>query len=224
MDNIFNCKRLFYSNEIFYYFKDILRNLNYVQDEKAYYAYLNLLKEDEKFTIEELEKRFKEKGFKSYIKEDHNKKVIESLTGSGPHIFINQVAVKKIFPSAIRSVYDNILNIFKEMNIEQEYFNNKPNIINCLTKVFKNENYKTQHSIKGYIVDIYFIDYNLAIKRTSSHIKKKRRIEKDIGCSIITYNTNTIDFNLFELVENIAKFMENYNIEKYNNYYYYLQN
>jgi hypothetical protein len=224
MDNIFNCKRLFYNNEIFYYFKDILRHLSYIHDKQLSFEYLDLLKENEQFTIEELEKKYKKSGFKSYIKEDQNKMVIESLTDSGPHLFISQSGVKKLMSTSTKSVYDNILNTFKEMNIEEEFMNERPNIINCLSKIFKYENFKLQHSIKGYIVDIYFIDYNLAIKRSSSHIKNKRRIEKDIGCSIITYNPNIGEFNLFEFVEKIAKFMENCNIEKYNNCYYYLQN
>lgn len=223
MDNVFNCKRLFYSNEVFYYFKDILRNLSYTNDGQTCTEYLNLLEENERFTQEELEKKFNSSKFKSYIKEDHNKTVMESLEEPGPHIFINQNSVKKLSSAPIKSIYDNILNTFKEMEIEEEYVNHRPNIINCLLKLFKNENYKTMHSIKGYIVDIYFIDYNLAIKRTNSYIKNKKRLEKDIGCNIISYNPNLQNFNLFELIDNIAKYMNNYNIEKYNNYYYYLQ-
>lgn len=224
MDNVFNCKRLFYSNEVFYYFKDVLRNLKYVQDQQSYYAYLNLLNENEQFNINELESKFKNTGFRSYIREDHNKTVIQSLLEPGPHVFINQNGLKKILPASVKSIYDNILNTFKEMNLEGEFEKERPDIFSCLLKIFKYENYKIQHIIKGYIVDIYFIDYNLAIKRTSSYIKNKKRLEKSIGCSIIIFNPCASNFNLFDFIEEVAKFMENYNIEKFNNCYYYLQN
>ena len=56
--NGFECRKLFYGDEIFYCGKDILKCLGYGQDRKDVYKALSKLEECVKFTINELEEKY----------------------------------------------------------------------------------------------------------------------------------------------------------------------
>jgi prophage antirepressor-like protein len=54
----FECRKLFYGDEVFYCGRDILKCLGYSEEKRKVYESLNKLREEDKFTIGELEEKY----------------------------------------------------------------------------------------------------------------------------------------------------------------------
>lgn len=86
-----------------------------------------------------------------------------------------------------------------------------------ILKVFQDEKYRLQHFVKGYRIELYFIDYNLAIEcdeRNHTNYDKELEIEreltikKELKCEFIRYDPEADDFDIFELLREIRLFMK----------------
>ena len=85
--------------------------------------------------------------------------------------------------------------------------NSFKNIVEC----------KRQYSIGKYRIDLYFIDYKLAIEcDENNHIDRDQQEELirekyiiSLGNNIIRYNPNTIDFDLSNVLRTINKIIFN---------------
>jgi very-short-patch-repair endonuclease len=107
----------------------------------------------------------------------------------------------------IVNVSDNIKMVNIGMCIENQTIgfieNSFKNIVEC----------KRQYSIGKYRIDLYFIDYKLAIEcDENNHIDRNLQEELirenyiiSLGNNIIRYNPNTIDFDLSNVLRTINK-------------------
>jgi very-short-patch-repair endonuclease len=88
-----------------------------------------------------------------------------------------------------------------------------------IMKVFKNENIKCQYSVDNYyFIDLYFIDYNLAIEcdevehkytKEQDIIREEYIIEK-LNCHFIRFNPDIKDFDILDVISEIHYYMKTY--------------
>jgi hypothetical protein len=173
---------------------------------------------------------------KYYLKT--NKYDIDLIRNVQKNIRPSQDMLKDLNKYKVISINNNInlesLDIKKKQNVL--YFWNKLKILNICNEdflikkqetltsiitVFRNKNYKLEYNVNGYILDLYFIDYLLAIEcdknydntkhnyiiHNEEYLKKEANIKQILDCSFIRYNPVSEDFNIFELIGSINIFM-----------------
>ena len=83
---------------------------------------------------------------------------------------------------------------------------------------FEGENMKTQYSVLGYKIDLYFHDYKLAIKvdelghndrNIDYEIQRQKAIEKELDCAFIRINPDEENFNIFKAINEIYRNIKN---------------
>ena len=79
---------------------------------------------------------------------------------------------------------------------------------------FEGENMQTQYRVLNYKIDLYFLDYKLAIevdekghedRRIDYEIKKQKAIEKEVSCEFIRINPDEKFFNVFKVINEIYR-------------------
>lgn len=76
--------------------------------------------------------------------------------------------------------------------------------------------FKSQYSVDKYRIDLYFIDYKLAIECDENrHNSKKENdeirqnyIESKLNCKFIRYNPEEKDFNIFKVIGEIYEHLK----------------
>jgi very-short-patch-repair endonuclease len=85
-----------------------------------------------------------------------------------------------------------------------------------ITRAFRHTNYKIQYKVDKYRIDLYFIDYKIAIECDEFNHKDRDRkyeieretfIKKKLGCKFIRYNPDDEDFSVFDVINEIIKLM-----------------
>ena len=78
-----------------------------------------------------------------------------------------------------------------------------------LTDAFEEENIQIQYSVLGYKIDFYFHEYHLAVevdelnhnnRNIGYEIKRRKAIEKNLGCVFIRINPDEKNFNIFKAI------------------------
>lgn len=116
-------RKLYYGNETFYCLKDVLYYLRSCIDNDIFLMLIDQLEQDQLYTIDTLEKKYIDYGFKSYIKEDLNNILIEYLKKNNKNYkFVNK---------------EYINSILKKINAKPNYDKKKNNVLNCLKKFLK---------------------------------------------------------------------------------------
>ena len=79
---------------------------------------------------------------------------------------------------------------------------------------FEGENMQTQYRVLNYKIDLYFLDYKLAIevnekghedRRIDYEIKRQKAIEKEVSCEFIRINPDEKFFNVFKVINEIYR-------------------
>ena len=82
-------------------------------------------------------------------------------------------------------------------------------VLESIKDAFEGENMKTQYSVLGYKIDLYFHEYQLATKvykldhndrNTDYEIQRQKAIEKELGCVFIIINLDEENFNIFKAI------------------------
>lgn len=84
--------------------------------------------------------------------------------------------------------------------------------ISKIIKVFKNEKIKFQYTVLKYKIDLYFLEYKLAIEcdennhknRDSAYEKlRQKQITQKLKCSWIRFNPDADDFDILDVIHDI---------------------
>ena len=76
------------------------------------------------------------------------------------------------------------------------------------------ENMKTQYSVSGYRMDLYFHDYKVAIeidendhsdRNIDYEIKRQKAIEQKLGCEFIRINPGKDEFDIFKAINEFSR-------------------
>jgi len=111
------------------------------------------------------------------------------------------------------------LNISRIMNIniyQHKFPCIESQTINDIIKAFDGENIIRQYQVDVYRVDLYFIDYKLAVECDEKHhswlfqedILRQNKIMELLECRFIRYSPLDKDFNIFDVINNIFKIIK----------------
>ena len=87
-------------------------------------------------------------------------------------------------------------------------------IITSIKDAFAGENMKTQYTVFGYRIDLYFHKYKLAIevdelghndRNIDYEIQRQQALERELNCVFIRINPDTVDFNIFREINKIHR-------------------
>lgn len=103
--------------------------------------------------------------------------------------------------------FDFKFDVIKRLTKEEEY-------INIIMNIFKDEKMIRQYIVEDYKVDLYFPDYNLVIEcDENGHIdrdeiyenKRTNRIVELLNTTIIRFNPDDKNFNIYDTINDIFK-------------------
>ncbi len=153
---------------------------------------------------------------KSLINYDNNLKIkLKCKTNGGEQFlsFLTYEGLKKIIVSS-RTIES--INLAKKIGIDvyrNKFTNIESDTIDCIIKAFSGKDMIKQYYILGYRIDLYFVDYKLAIECDENEhkykIEKDKRREEEIraklGCEFIRYYPEDKNFDIFFLINQIMK-------------------
>jgi very-short-patch-repair endonuclease len=153
---------------------------------------------------------------------DERYKHIFNIKTKGGYQDLNFLTLDGIKLLLNKSRSKNAIELAKILNIEiLNTFNEciETKTITQIITVFKYENIKNQYNCDKYRIDLYFIDYKLAIECDElQHNKKKEgdnireeAIKNKLNCTFIRYNPFSKDFNIFNVIHLIFYHIKNYN-------------
>lgn len=128
--------------------------------------------------------------------------------------FINLENVKRLISSC---KLKNVDSIAEEFGVNVYDFNIKRKeieFVECILKSFKDEHIKCQFSIDRYYIDLYFIDYKLAVE--FDELPHEYKLDDDLSRQIYIENILKCKFirvcetdNIFEIINKIFKYIKN---------------
>ena len=87
-------------------------------------------------------------------------------------------------------------------------------VLKSIKDTFAEEDMQTQHSVLGYMIDLYFHKYKLAIevdelghtnRNINNEIERQKALEKELNCVFIRINPDEKDFNIFKEIKKIYR-------------------
>ena len=146
----------------------------------------------------------------------------ESKGGKQKTFFIDYNILLKIL---IKSRKSTVIDFSKKIgiNLESKIFSCiEADTIKCIVDSFSGEIMINQYKIGDYFLDLYFQTYNLVIECDENKHKLNKIHEKDIirelnlknllkNCEFIRYNPEEKDFNIFNVINKIFKFIQTAN-------------
>ena len=91
--------------------------------------------------------------------------------------------------------------------------------LNKILKVFKNENIIVQYQIGSYKIDLYFVDYKLAIEcdefghsdRNNSYENKRQKyIEDNLDATVMRFNPDNPQFDILDVISDIHYYIADF--------------
>ena len=96
-------------------------------------------------------------------------------------------------------------------------------VISAIKEAFEGENLETQYSVLGYLFDLYFHKYKLAIevdelghsdRNINDEIERQKALERELSCVFIRINPDATDFNIFREINKIHRHIKQSNKAK----------
>lgn len=90
-------------------------------------------------------------------------------------------------------------------------------VINCILKTFNGINMKEQYAVDGYKIDLYIIDYNIAVECDEMHHNyhiesdkiREEYIKSVLNCRFVRVNPFDTQFNIYCLLNEIFSLIHN---------------
>lgn len=155
---------------------------------------------------------------------DSEKKIISHETTSGIQdiLFLTIYGLIKFVsksrkPESIN--FSKILNI----NLYQHKFSSiESDTINQIMKVFGDENIILQYPVDKYKIDLYFLDYKIAIECDENHhnlqieddVIRQNKIIELLDCEFIRYSPEDCNYDIFLVINKIFKIIKTKLLEK----------
>lgn len=189
------------NNEPWFKAKDIALILAY---ENTSQAISHNVDDDDKKTLEKL-------------KPNENLSYNEKITN-----YINKKGLESLLMKSKKINEDELINdmITKlDLNLNHIIKSKEQDTIGKIINVFKSLNYKTQFPIGNYKIDLYFLDYKLAIEcdenghqryNQEKEIERENFIKQQLNCTFIRFNPDLKDFNIFNVIQDIFVYIHNY--------------
>lgn len=193
-------------------------NLYYILDEDEDKVYIKAKDFGELLKLNSIIRNYNETQKKTFITSTNG--------GNQTCNFISLEGIKKLISSSNKI---NVSKIADELKIEKIINLYNPPIevitLDYIIKFIENERYIHQYKVKKYKIDLFLIDYNIAIecyenyhntkKQKEYDEKRIKEIKEEIGCTFIIYHPQMNEYNIIEnCIKNILDEINNFKIMK----------
>lgn len=190
-----------------------------VEDIKGKYNDVNIIKNEEQpytlYNCKDISLLFDVKNVRSitryYSDNDIIKRLCDTSGGKQVMSYFTYNGLMKFLSKSRKPKIIEFAKIFNLDLISKNYLCIETDTISCIMKTFKKEVMISQYKVDNYILDLYFVDYKLAIECDENHTdieydnKRQNEIEYKLGCKFIRYKPYEKDFNIFDLLNEIYK-------------------
>lgn len=159
---------------------------------------------------------------KNILKNIRSNYKIECLSHNKKNtIYINKHGIESLLIKSKKIVDDNLINnlITKfDLNLNKIIKTKEQDSIGKIIKAFRGLNYKLQYKLDNYKIDLYFIDYKLAIEcdennhlnyNQEKEIERENYIKKQLNCTFIRFDPDDRNFDILEIINKIFLFIHN---------------
>jgi hypothetical protein len=146
-----------------------------------------------------------------YSENDIIKRLCDTSGGKQKMSYFTYNGLMKFLSKSRKPKIIEFAKIFNLDLISKNYLCIETDTIVCIMQTFKQEVMITQHTVDKYKIDLYVIDYKLAIECDENHRdieydnKRQKEIEYILGCKFIRYKPYENGFNIFNLLNEIYK-------------------
>ncbi len=148
------------------------------------------------------------------VARNYDKVYVKCNTNGGiqTETFISYDTLREMLTKSRRPSVVEICNTLDIDVFSKTYMCIEADTIKCILESFRGEQMNLQHRIGQYMVDLYFPEYNIIVECDEAHhandIKKDEARELHIkeickGCVFIRYSPQSLDFNMFQLINRI---------------------
>lgn len=140
-------------------------------------------------------------------------------------IFIDIDGIREIL-CRTKKMPENIKKISQMFNIDTKIVNivmsKEQSELDKILKVFKNEKIELQFFVDGFRIDLYFVDYKLAVECDENNhkdrsilyeIKREAVIKEKLKCKFIRFDPDDKDYDSFVIIGLIYDYIKNKIIE-----------
>lgn len=206
-----NINTLYLKNNFWFKGKDVLKVLGYSEKMKS--------------ILEKMDSSYKTnlKELLDIINKDYTPLVFPSDSET-KKIYLNEKGFKYLLIKTKGPLPIKIKPIFSYFNLETKgkHFLKEKKHINSLMEAFSDKIIQTDYLVHKnktnvYKIDLYFIEYNLAIENDESldyidynlfqESDEKKFIKSKLNCHFITFNSKSEDFNIFKVIKDIRLYM-----------------
>jgi len=130
------------------------------------------------------------------------KQVMSALTESG---------LRRVLCTSRKPIAAEIANKMGAA-LYSRYESKESETLRCIIRAFANHEYELQKQVQKYRIDLYFVQYNIAIEcdehnhtdRCEVYEKvREEEIINEIGCKFIRYNPDEKNFSIFDVIAKI---------------------
>jgi len=146
---------------------------------------------------------------------------IEKIKNFQKHsIFINENGLRYIICSSRNPKTIEIAKLLNINIVEHKALSKETDTLSKIMKVFKKEKMELQYTVFNYRIDLYFIDYKIAVecdenghKNRDEEYEKTRQYEitNELKCNWVRYNPDSKDFDILDVISDIYELTKNYN-------------
>lgn len=126
-------------------------------------------------------------------------------------LYLNYYGIIQLLTTCRKIESVNFCSILN-LNLKSNYYTCiEFDTIKCILDAFKDEIMISQYKVKNYHIDLYFLNYKLAIECDEYHtnikgdIKRENEIKDILNCTFIRYKPYDKNFNIFLLINEIYK-------------------
>jgi hypothetical protein len=162
------------------------------------------------------------KNIRSITRYYSNNEIVKKITDTnGGKQVINYFTYNGLMKLLSRTRKEKIIEFSKLLNlnlISTNYLCTELDTITCIMKTFDKEIMNTQYKVNKYRIDLYFVEYKLAIECDENHSNieddnnRQKEIENNLSCKFIRYKPYDKNFNIFDLLNSIYKHIIDYKI------------
>jgi very-short-patch-repair endonuclease len=147
---------------------------------------------------------------------NNDKKLIiinDSINRKQTTTFLTEIGLKHILFSS-RSLYCDTVAHLCNISMNTKFECKEASTIKLILKIFKGEQMKLQYAVNQYRLDLYFLEYNLAIEcdeynhndRNQENEKIRENVITDLlHCEFIRYDPDDKDFDIYQVINQIFR-------------------
>ncbi|AAB94420.1 anti-repressor Ant [Invertebrate iridescent virus 6] len=121
--------------------------------------------------------------------------------------------IKKTRLVGIENKIDALIEAF-ELNLNVVHQTKEQEHIGAILKVFTHERTVTQYKVKNYKIDLYFLDYKVAVecdefghRDRNGESEREYNIIRELGCTFYRFNPDSKNFCIYQIIGDLVRLL-----------------